>query len=360
MATKITKKGKTRWYARVQKDGRIKTKLCRSRAEALEWEANLRGTEDWGQTPIDSLTLHEWASKYLDHAQLRFSPKTYQEKRALFKRLLETMGPQKTVVSMTPKTVLGFLMKQSGKRSGCSLNKDRKNIQAAWNWGVKYLGLPYFNPAAVVERFPEQRRPRYVPPEEDFWKVFDLAEGQDKVMLAVALYTAARRGEIFRLTWPDVDFSQNRIRLYTRKRRDGSLEFDWLPLAGELRDYLRWWWEHRPFKRSPHVFAVEDEGQAGTGYLGEPFKVRRTFLKKLCEKAEVYPFGFHGIRHLTATILYQKGYPVAVIQLILRHKNATTTTRYLHSLGVEEVRPALESLGRQKADVIRLPERQRL
>jgi hypothetical protein len=28
-----------------------------------------------------------------------------------------------------------------------------------------------------------ERQPRYVPPEEDFWKVYEKAEGQDKVML---------------------------------------------------------------------------------------------------------------------------------------------------------------------------------
>jgi len=343
----------------VQKGGRIKTRLCRTRAEALAWEAEQRETEDWEQTPIDSLTLHELASRYLDHAQLRFSYKTYLEKRALFRRLIDSLGADCRVTSLTPKSILGFLMKQAKKRSGCSLNKDRKNLQAAWSWGVKYLGLPYFNPASVVERFPEQRRPRYVPPEEDFWKVFDLAEGQDRVMLAVALYTAARRGEIFKPTWADVDFGQGRIRLYTRKRRDGSLEYDWLPLAQELREYLRTWWENRPFKRTPFVFAVDDEGQAGLSHYGQAFKWRRTLLKQLCKKAEVPEFGFHGIRHLTASILYKKGYPVAVIQLILRHKSPTTTTRYLQSLGVEEVRPALESLGRP-AQVIPLPTRQKL
>lgn len=61
---------------------------------------------------------------------------------------------------------------------------------------MKYLGLSGSNPASIVDKFPEERKPRYVPPEVDFWKVYDTAEGQDKVMLAVVLYTAARRGEV--------------------------------------------------------------------------------------------------------------------------------------------------------------------
>ena len=65
-------------------------------------------------------------------------------------------------------------------------------------------------------------------------------------------------------------------------------------------------------------------------------------MKKLCEKAKVKPFGFHSIRHLSASILYHKGYSVSVIQAFLRHKSPTTTNRYLQSLGLEMTRAALE------------------
>ena len=34
----------------------------------------------------------------------------------------------------------------------------------------QYLGLPMPNPC-LVDRFPEERHPRYIPSEEDFWKV---------------------------------------------------------------------------------------------------------------------------------------------------------------------------------------------
>ncbi|WP_394699529.1 tyrosine-type recombinase/integrase [uncultured Desulfobacter sp.] len=37
-------------------------------------------------------------------------------------------------------------------------------------------------------------------------------------------------------------------------------------------------------------------------------------MKKLCERAGVKPFGFHGIRHQTASILYHKGYDMSVIK----------------------------------------------
>ena len=75
-------------------------------------------------------------------------------------------------------------------------------------------------------------------------------------------------------------------------------------------------------------------------------------MKKTCIKAEVKPFGFHAIRHLTATILYHKGYDVSVIQAILRHKSPSTTNVYLKSLGLEATRAALEEGLKEPAKII--------
>jgi integrase len=192
--------------------------------------------------------------------------------------------------------------------------------------------------------FPEIRSPRYVPPEEDFWKVYDLTSGQDRVMLSVFLYLAARRGEVLGLQWTDVDFPNSRIRLGTRKRRDGTLEFDWLPMNTELEGQLRWWHENRVYKDSPHVFVCDEDYSYCREYRGGPFTKRCHFMHRMCGRAKVPPFGFHAIRHLVASKLYRMGKPLGAIQAILRHKSAGTTERYLKSLGLEETRVHLEAL----------------
>jgi len=57
--------------------------------------------------------------------------------------------------------------------------------------------------------------------------------------------------------------------------------------------------------------------------------------------------------------LYKAGEPLAKIQKILRHQNATTTNRYLKSLGfeIEEIRSSVEVLARGAAKVIPLPQK---
>jgi integrase len=350
MPSRITKDGRIRWKGRVQKQGQIKQKLFETKADALEWEATERKA-DWEAGIDTAYSLKEWAERYLDHAT-KYDRKTYTTKRRTFREFFAaktgkgkaaqpTVNPAAPVTSLTPGKVLAALTVQFENRSGNAANKDRKNLVAAWNWGVKYLGMPEINPCRV-EKFPETRHPRYVPEEGDFWKAYAQAKGQDRIMLLALLHLGARRCVVFRLKWEDVDFENARVRLYTRKRKDGSLEYDWLPMTTGLADALRWWEENRRFKDTAHVFVCES--RFCPELLGEPFRSRIRFMNQLCERAGVKAFGFHAIRHLTASILYKMGQPVSVIQAVLRHKSPNTTAIYLKSLGLEETRGALEGL----------------
>ena len=100
------------------------------------------------------------------------------------------------------------------------------------------------------------------------------------------------------------------------------------------------------------MFLCLDETEFSKGYYGKPFKYRLQFMRRLCDRAKVKRFGFHAIRHLSASILHRLGYEVAVMQAILRHKSPKTTERYLKSISLESVREALEDLSREKGEVL--------
>jgi integrase len=111
-------------------------------------------------------------------------------------------------------------------------------------------------------------------------------------------------------------------------------------------------WEVRT-EPGGHVFLVEGELE-GHGFenqhVGKPFRSRQHWLGKLCKTAEVEPFGFHAIRHLSAVMLYHAGYSVATIQAMLRHENAGTTEIYLKRLGLDpgKLRDAIEDVFSKK------------
>jgi integrase len=246
-----------------------------------------------------------------------------------------------------------FLTNQFRTRSGYAANKDRKNLATAWRWGVENIpGWPQLmNPFGAVPKFPEKRSPRYVPPEQDFWKVYEvaglpvrgIAGKQDQFMLLTMLHTAGRRREIFRIALEDLNFSTNMIRLWTRKRKGGNLEADWIPMTSVLRKGLLEWIKIRPVKDTENLFVCLDGALCNEDYYGKRFSSRQHIMRSLCKAAKVRVFGFHSIRHLTASILFIAGEPLWKIQGILRHKNPTTTERYLRTLGLESARDAMEN-----------------
>lgn len=324
------------WRGKVMKGGQTKTRLFKTKAEATAWEAEQKKlplSEFLNETPT-GFSLAEWAEAYLDHVKKSFGLKTYQEKAKAFREFFAKVNPKLSPEDLHPGVVLGHFQGQAETRSGNAANKDRKNLIAGWNWAGKYIkGWPknMANPFTEADKQDQEAYPRYIPSEKDFYAVFDRSEGQDRIMLLAYLHTAARRSEIFRLTWEDIDFERHMIRLWTRKRK-GGLEFDWITMTGELQEALEWWQEHRTFPEAKHVFLCEEETPFCVDYYGLPFKERRHWLKRECERAGVKPFGIHAIRHLSASILDDRGYPLKVIQGLLRHQNANTTDKYLHKL----------------------------
>lgn len=263
---------------------------------------------------------------------MKHAPITFEEKRVVFKNLLKYLPAAVDVAQITKGDILNYLQIQAKERSGNAANKERKNLVAAWNYGIKYIqGFPQFNPC-YVDRFPSVQTRKYVPPEKDFWKVYDVAESkQDKVLLFTYLHLAARRCELFGLQWSDVDFSGQRVRLYTRKRKDGALEYDWLPMTEDLYNALL---VHRQDAINEWVFPDPQTEL--------PYFQRTKWMGRLCKLAKVKHFTLHAIRHLTASILIKEDVPLIDIQAILRHKHLTTTEKYTHRM--KSLRPSLSVL----------------
>jgi integrase len=336
MPYKRKEKSRTPWLAQVKINNKYVRKSFATKKEAVEWEVEQQKNVI-SLTPITS--LGEWAICYLDFAKAKFVSTTYQEKKSAFKFFFSSIDKTLPVTQLTAVAVLRHLQDQSITRSGYAANKDRKNLVAAWNWGVKYLQLPKENPC-LVERFPEKRQPRYVPTERDYWKVYEAAwTEQDATMLLGYLHLAARKSELFRLQWEDVDFAGVKIRLYTRKTKDGSWESSWLPLTEDLFDALL----KQKTKRKSDKWVFPDPETL------QPFTSRLHWMKNLCRRAQVKHFGLHAIRHLSASILAREGVAMIDIQTILRHKNLSTTERYIRR--IESVRPALRLLPKVKSKI---------
>ena len=305
-----------RWIAQVIQKGERITSSHRSRAAAERWEEEQKDRQN------QAATLYEWAVAYLDHTKARHAEKTYLEKRLAFQQLFKSVEPHLDAALLHRGQVLAHFEQQAQSRSGNAANKDRKNLMAAWNWAAQYMpSFPQENPFRVM-RCAEERSPRYVPPEQHFWAVYHVAESdQDRLMLLCYLHLAARRNEIFYLRREDVDLDRRKVRLHTRKRKDGSQQFDWLPMTETL---------HEAFQS--HLAGVSGKWVFLDPKSGVPYLHRDRWMQHLCRKAGVPRFDLHSIRHLSASILVSQQVPLPEVQAVLRHTNLTTTQRYVHRM----------------------------
>ncbi len=324
--------GKYQWVGQVRIKKKRKTKLCTSKKEAVKWEEDQKSQTC--QQEIHTTSLIEWASAYLAYAEREFVGKTFSEKRLAFKHLFtcKDISPSMPAESLSPLTVLNHLQDQTVKRSGGGANKDRKNLGAAWEWGVAYLHLPRLNPIKAVSRFAQNKKERAVPTVEDFKKAVDACDtDQDRLMLWAYLQTGARREELFRLGWRDVDLVGKRVRLRWRKNQKGGWEEQWIPVKGWLVDWLK---RHQKVTGlHKFVFLNFNNSEDPRNWL--PYLHRQHWLDNVCKRAKIKPFGFHGLRHLFASLLAAENTPLVDIQHMLRHKSINTTARYIHQLKKE-------------------------
>jgi integrase len=280
MPYKDRKKGT--WRAVIKHKGhRIALKTFKTKKEASSWENMLRRElkRNDSDRQLRVTDLQTLCIKYLDYAE-RFSKRTYDEKRTLSRRLLTFIEP-------------------------------------------------------------DNRSPQYTPSTEDVLRLLAVATRQERVFLDCYLHTGARRSEIFRWTWADdINFEKRQIRLGSRKTRDGSMEYVWLPMNTDLYESLWWWWNNRRFKDSPYVFVSDRRGP----HYGQQYKYRNHFMKSLCKRAGIKPFGFHALRRYVASVLADTHKVSAKrIQRILRHKSLSTTERYIQNIN-EDLEDTLELL----------------
>lgn len=276
--------------------------------------------------------LSNWGNEYLRHVKRTMSKKTLVEKQRVIHDFFGFCGRENLIAieHITKARAYAYLSEIKDDRGSNVANKHRKNLLAAWNWGADFIErFPQsLSPFLAVKPFAVKIEDRYVPSDGDLNKVIQQASGQDLVFLLTLYYTGARVGEIFRLTWKDVDFGKNKIRLSDNKAGNGQTRVRWLPMHEKLIEALQWWRENRPIQVNNVFMQIQSESS-----LGAPFTQRMHFMERICKKAKVKHFGFHAIRHKSAAIAYAES-GISAAQTLMGHYRASTTDMYVKSAGL--------------------------
>ncbi len=131
------------------------------------------------------------------------------------------------------------------------------------------------------------------------------------------LDTGARRGEMLKLTWQNVNFESRIITIIGETTK--TLKTRQVAMTSRLYDELSLLWENSSKDLSGRVF---------------PFTVFRKSFQTACKIAGIKTGGIdglvtHSLRHSTATRLVKGKMPIQMVGRILGHQQPQTTYRYL-------------------------------
>ncbi|OGI41833.1 MAG: hypothetical protein A2150_00520 [Candidatus Muproteobacteria bacterium RBG_16_64_11] len=222
-----------------------------------------------------------------------------------------------------------------------------KMFELAMAWG--YLDETAANPAHRIKKFKEEKRDRWVTPEE----LPRLAEAIDREVdiyaraaLWLYLLTGLRKSELLNARWDDVDLDRKELRLADTKA--GRVHYVPLsePALALLRDLPRLADNH-------HVIPGREAGK-GRYDIKKPWDRVRT-------AAGVSDVRLHDLRRTVGSWMAQAGNSLHLIGRVLNQSNPSTTAIYAR-FGQDHVRDALEAHGKKimgvakgkRADVVKI------
>ena len=159
---------------------------------------------------------------------------------------------------------------------------------------------------------------------------------QPVVLLAVN--TGLRRGELFSLTWVDVDLGRAILTIRGHTAKSGTTRH--VPLNAEALDVLRRW-KAQTGAQGNLVFPAED---------GERLNNVRKSWAGVLKAAGIRDFRFHDLRHHFASRLVMAGVDLYVVKELLGHSSIQMTERYSH-LAPEHKAAAVARLVRRASGI---------
>lgn len=273
----------------------------------------------------------EFVDRWLEQvAPIRYKPTAIAEYTSLLRLHLVPVFGLRPIGEISVAEVQGYLADKV--MAGFSPRSVRNHLVVLRSVlkSAEAFGLVETNVAMKVDppRHVRQEQ-RFLPP-ADLRAVLSAAPPAWAVLLAVPIYTAARKGEVLALRWPQVSFEHRHIAFIASMR--AGVEYTvknaasraTVHMPDELAVMLEVRWRSAPDPVSGYVFSRSDGRPLDDGTPGR-------VLRKACIKAGIEPCTYHQLRHSAIAALIASGAHPKVVQEFARHANFDQTmTQYGH------------------------------
>ncbi len=296
------------------------------------------------QAQIDCLTVSEvYTEHYLPHAQENKKFKTVQAEDSHFRNWIDPAIGEKPIKTVSPFDV------EKIKKAMADADLSPRSIQYCLATTRQLFNHASFvglfeggNPVRKVKiPTPNNKRIRFLSEAEADLLLKTLA-GKSTQLYEIALFgldTGARAGEIFNLTWGDVDLERSLLSI--RDAKGGKSRF--IPMTNQVREML----SGKPGGEPTALVFPSRKGEK----IQQVSKVFYLTVKELgLNKGVVDPrqkVNFHTLRHTFASWLVERGTDLYTVKTLLGHSTIQLTERYSH-LAPDALRQAVKVLERER------------
>lgn len=330
-----------------------------ARALAIDWLGAVQHGEDPAMEKKRArrgMTVRELSDTFLnDHVDVHKKESSASQDRYYLKSYILPRLGQIKAEAVTRAEILKFHtgMKKTPITANRCLALLSKMFSLAEAWGIRTEGT---NPCRLVQRFPENRRERYLDGDElsrvaqaideleQKWNTERPGEREpgkkerdDRISPAAAaafrllLLTGCRCGEILSLRWEHVDLEDRCLRLPDSKTGAKTVYLN--DAAMEILEKL-------PHAPSGWVIPGAVEGNPMVN-LQKPWR-------RVITKARVSGLRLHDLRHSYASVAAGLNLGLPIIGKLLGHTQAQTTHRYAHLMD-DPLRAAVNAIGNEIA-----------
>jgi integrase len=223
----------------------------------------------------------------------------------------------KPIIDTTTSDINAALGTLPGHLKNATINRYVAAISVVFSYAVREYGIQV-NPIRKITSLPENNERTRFLSEAERKRLFDSCRVShwDKLYLIahLAITTGARKGELTKLRWNDIDFERRTAYVSTTKNGQPKV----LPLTDSVIQELQL------FNNNDSRLIFESKVKDNVAYcFTKPWK-------KALEDADIKDFRFHDLRHSCASYLAQSGASLLEIADVLGHKQISVTKRYAH------------------------------
>lgn len=278
-------------------------------------------------------TIKDLAHDYVERHGNRKRLSSLKEDQLLLKNIILPYLGDKKVEHISRRDIESLHMKfertpYQANRALALLSK-MFSLAIAWEWRND-------NPVKGIERYPEEKRDRWLNEAElkRLWAILDkYPEHLMSYVFKLLILTGARKGEMLQAKWDHFNLEKGIWIKPTHLTKQKKREY--LPLSQKSLIILQ---KLKGLNKlnSSYLFP----NRANNGHL----KKIEGFWKKVLKEAQLENVRIHDLRHTHASHLVSSGLSLSIVGKLLGHTQASTTQRYAH-LADEPLRQAAELFG---------------